>query len=421
MTREIQPEEISTSRRLPGSLGYVGDLTPVSPRERVATLDVLRGFALLGVLLANLFALFSFRFAIHEPPDDRIADAAARWFMALVVRGRAQALLTFLFGFGFAVQLLRAQDRGQPVLPIYLRRLLALFAIGWLHVVLLSWLDVTWGYALIGMFLLAFVRASDRTRLIAAAALTIVPAVIHAIPAVGPAVHGLLFDQPRAAYVDQFATAARSGDRIAIMHAHVTLALLWTLGSNAVWYLPWMLARFLLGLIAGARRWFDRDGADHLAVFRTLLVAGAIGTVIGWVPEALVVANRFDPAGHGIAVAVAATVVARLALLAQVAMYVAAVVLGMQRPGWRRALVVIAPVGRMPLTTYLMQSLICTSLFYGWGLAWTTPPPAACVGLGLAIFAVQIAIAHAWLRWFRFGPAEWLWRSIVYWRPQPMR
>jgi uncharacterized protein len=403
------------------SPGDVGTLAPVSPRERVATLDVLRGFALLGVLLANLYSLFSFRFAIHEPPDDRIADVAARWFMALAVRGRAQTLLTFLFGFGFAVQLLRAQDRGQRVLPIYLRRMFALFAIGWLHVLVLSWLDVTWGYALIGLFLLPFVRASDRTRLIAAAALTIIPALVYAIPEVAPAVHALLFDQPRAAYVDQFAAAARSGDRIAILRAHVAIALLWTLGSNAVWYLPWMLARFLLGLVAGARRWFDHDGADHLALFRTLLVAGALATVIGWVPEALAMAHVFDPAGHGLPVALALTVVSRLALLAQVAMYVAIVVLLMQRPAWRRVLVVIAPVGRMPLTTYLMQSLICTSLFYGWGLAWSTPPPAACVGLGLAIFAVQIVIAHAWLRWFRFGPAEWVWRSIVYWRPQPMR
>lgn len=399
----------------------VGNLAPVSARERVATLDVLRGFALLGVLLANLYSLFSFRFAIHEPPDTRAVDVVARWFMVLAVRGRAQTLLTLLFGFGFAIQLLRARDRGEPVLPVYLRRLVALFAIGWLHVLLLSWVDVTWGYALIGLFLLPFVAASDRTRLIAAAALTIVPAVIYAFPAVGPAAHALLFDQPRAAYVEVFAAAARGGDRLAILHAHVTLAVLWTLGSNGVWYLPWMLARFLLGLVAGARRWFDRDGADHLPLFRRLLIGGAVGTVIGWVPEALAAAHLFDPAGHGVVVAVAAAIVSRFALLAQVAMYVAIVVLAMQRPAWRRMLAVIAPVGRMPLTTYLMQSLICTSLFYGWGLGWHTPPPAACVGLGLAIFAVQIAIAHAWLRWFRFGPAEWLWRSIVYWRVQPMR
>ncbi len=403
-----------------GILVAVGELAPISPRERVATLDVLRGFALLGVLLANLYSLFSFRFAIHEPPDASITDVIARWFMVLVVRGRAQTLLGFLFGFGFAVQLLRARERGQRVLPIYLRRLFALFAIGWLHVLLLSWVDVTWGYALVGLFLLPFVRATDRTRLIAAAALTIIPAVVYAFPAVGPAFHALLFDQPRTAYVEAVVAAARSGDRIAILHAHVAIALVWSLGSTGLWYLPYMLARFVLGLIAGARRWFDRDGADHLPLFRKLLVGGAVGTVIGWVPEALTAAHLFNPAAHGLAVAVAVTIISRLALFAQAAMYIAIVVRVMQRPAWRRALAVIAPIGRMPLTTYLMQSLICTSLFYGWGLAWRTPPPAACIGLGLAIFAVQIAIAHAWLRWFRFGPAEWLWRSIVYWRPQSM-
>ena len=116
-----------------------------------------------------------------------------------------------------------------------------------------------------------------------------------------------------------------------------------------------------------------------------------------------------------------AAIVAQLGLLGQVAMYVAIVVLLMQRPAWRTLFCVLAPVGRMPLTTYLMQSLICTSLFYGWGLDWRTPPPAACVGLGFAIFTVQIVISHVWLRWFRFGPAEWVWRTVVYLQPQPMR
>ena len=75
----------------------------------------------------------------------------------------------------------------------------------------------------------------------------------------------------------------------------------------------------------------------------------------------------------------------------------------------------------MPLTTYLMQSAICTSLFYGWGLGWSTPPAAACVALGLLIFTLQTAFAHLWLRWFQLGPAEWLWRTVVYLRAQPMR
>jgi uncharacterized protein len=98
------------------------------------------------------------------------------------------------------------------------------------------------------------------------------------------------------------------------------------------------------------------------------------------------------------------------------------VVLLMQRPRWRRILSILAPVGRMALTTYFSQSLFCTFVFYGWGLGWAgSVGTAGCLGLALAIFTVQVAICHLWLRRFRFGPLEWLWRSAVYLKVQPMR
>jgi uncharacterized membrane protein YeiB len=175
--------------------------TPIAPRERVQTLDVLRGFAMLGVLLANLFVLYSYRFASSESPaDDATADTIARWFMALFVHGRAQTLLTFLFGLGFALQLLRARERAYSVLPIYFRRLLALFVIGWLHVLLLSWVDVTWGYATTALLLIPFVACSNRVRLVAAAACTLIPAVVYTIPDVPETLHSILFNRPRDAY-----------------------------------------------------------------------------------------------------------------------------------------------------------------------------------------------------------------------------
>jgi uncharacterized protein len=85
-------------------------------------------------------------------------------------------------------------------------------------------------------------------------------------------------------------------------------------------------------------------------------------------------------------------------------------------------LAVVAPVGRMPLTTYFMQSAVCTFLFYGWGLGWAGKVGiAGGTAIALAIFCVQIAIAHLWLRRFRFGPFEWLWRAAVYWKLPAMR
>jgi predicted unusual protein kinase regulating ubiquinone biosynthesis (AarF/ABC1/UbiB family) len=111
-----------------------------------------------------------------------------------------------------------------------------------------------------------------------------------------------------------------------------------------------------------------------------------------------------------------------LTLLGHTAAYASLAVLLLRRPTFRRLLLVLAPVGRMPLTTYLCQSVAATFVFYGWGLdrAGRTGA-AACLGISLVIFALQIAAAHLWLRGFRFGPAEWLWRTLAYGRRPPMR
>jgi uncharacterized protein len=160
-------------------------MMPAAPRERIVVLDVLRGFALLGVLLGNTFILYSGMFAgalkSYEPTGP---DHVASWFIQLLVQSKAQTLLTFLFGFGFAAQLLRAQERGEPVLGMYVRRLLAMLGFGLLHISLLWWGDILWTYAISGFLLLAFHRASNRTRLIAAALLTFVPGALLSFPEV---------------------------------------------------------------------------------------------------------------------------------------------------------------------------------------------------------------------------------------------
>jgi uncharacterized protein len=109
-------------------------------------------------------------------------------------------------------------------------------------------------------------------------------------------------------------------------------------------------------------------------------------------------------------------------VLSVTATYVALGVLGMQRPAWRRLLLVVAPVGRMPLTVYLSQTVIATSLFYGWGLGLSGKVGAAgCLAIAVAIFSAQVVACHLWLRRYRFGPAEWLWRTLAYGKRPAMR
>ena len=104
------------------------------------------------------------------------------------------------------------------------------------------------------------------------------------------------------------------------------------------------------------------------------------------------------------------------------AAYASAIVLLMQRAAGRGYLMVLAPVGRMPPTTYVMQSVVATFVFYGWGLGFAGQiGSAGCLAIALAIFALQVVASALWLRKFRFGPLEWLWRTAVYRRRQPMR
>jgi uncharacterized protein len=400
----------------------MSELTPVPPRERLVTLDVLRGFALCGVLIGNM-VLYSGRWAergLASAPS--VLDRIAEWFLVLFVDSKAQTLLTLLFGFGFAVQLLRAEERREPVIGLHVRRLIVLFVLGLFHVTFLWWGDVIWTYAVSGFGLLLFVRTSNRTRVIWALLLTFVPYLVSSISEVWLAALRV-FMEP----TDLGASTLRMGlvlereDRAGLAWEHLRYALVWST-QIYVWYFLWTLGRFLLGYVAGKLRWFDNDGADHLPVFRRL---AAWGGAIAVVTSAFGVAGRLGMIrlrDHGLWARLLAGAVEQIGLLALTLAYVAIVVLLMQRPAWRRALRILAPVGRMPLTTYFSQSLVCTFLFYGWGLGWAgSVGVAGCLGLALAIFTVQVAICHLWLRSFRFGPLEWLWRSAVYLKLQPMR
>ncbi|HEY1548086.1 MAG TPA: DUF418 domain-containing protein [Kofleriaceae bacterium] len=399
-------------------------LEPTAPRERWLVLDVLRGFALFGVLLGNLYNLYTGRWlttvGVRPPVDTAGIDSAARWFMQLVVEGRAQTLLTFLFGLGFAMQLLRADARGEGVLGLYLRRMCALFAIGAMHMTLLWWGDVTWGYAIAGLALLPLRRASRRTLAIVAIACLVANVACHAIPDNWFALDDLIFGDHCFARLNAAmeAIAYHGSDHIALAHAQIAQGVMWTLmGSGA--YMLWLVGRFVIGYIAGLARVFDRDGADHVTLFRRLAIGcGAITACTLTVSILRLSGVLAAPTSQWIGNLYA--VVDELGLLAQTAFYVACTVL-LLRTRARRMLAIIGPVGRMPLTTYISQSVICTGLFYGWGLHWAMPGDAATLGLAVIIFAIQIAIAHLWLRHYRFGPLEWVWRAVVYLERPRMR
>jgi uncharacterized protein len=180
-----------------------------------------------------------------------------------------------------------------------------------------------------------------------------------------------------------------------------------------------VLAMLLLGLYAGARRIFD-DIPGHLPLIRRIWLWGLIVGVIGNLvyATASLAANRNDPSPQLLLALVGQTFGAPALSL----FYMTSLVLLAQTTTWERRLRPLVSVGRMAISNYLLQTLICTTLFYGYGFGlYGQVGAAAGVLLTIAIYLLQISLSVWWLRRFRFGPIEWLWRSLTYGQRQPMR
>ncbi|WP_375767973.1 DUF418 domain-containing protein [Archangium gephyra] len=410
---------------------------PVDVSERVTLLDVLRGFALCGVFVSNTFVWFSGRIllpraqaqALSAPPLETTVSALYNFF----VNQKFVSLFAFLFGLGFSIQLSRAEARGVSVVPVYSRRLLVLLGIGLTHMFAIWVGDVLSTYAVLGFALLLFHQRSDRTVLAWVVVLMVgLPLLVPAIQHFGP----ILLHGAQAAAEAAKASEAHDAEVRARLLAGLSSTSFWTTQEANARYIPYMLpqvkrllwmsvilGRFLLGLLAG-RHLLLQDVERHRPTHRRLLVwglvLGVLGNGTGLVVSRLRLAGLVDPAKDSWMFAVSA--IQELGYFGLAAVYVAGFALLFQRERWRRVMQVLAPVGRMALTNYLLQSVVSLCIYDGWGLGLIGKlPPSRCVALSLAVFALQVPFSHAWLSRFRFGPAEWLWRSLTYGRAQPMR
>jgi uncharacterized protein len=416
---------------------------PVQPGERIELLDVLRGFALFGVLTANLlWAATSFAVTPQQMQalPTRAADTLATYLVCFFVDWKFYTLFSFLFGLGFYVQLSRAEAKGADGPRWYRRRLLVLYGIGVLHLLFVWYGDILNVYALLGVLLLACRRLSTRTLLVASALLILSSqTVVKTWPVVKDAVRGPA-RQPAAAASHQphpeqpptdahkkeaerfrVFTSGRYADVVAL-HAREYVPGFWGSGIGVMFALA-IFGKFLLGFLAGRHRLLEAP-EEHAAFFRRLLVWGLPVGLVGnavfmwhlWVERSEALPESSWP--------VLATLgIADVGLVALAGVYVAGIALLFRRPAWRRWLGLLAPVGRMALTNYLTHSLIYVALFYGYG-----PGPGLlgrvgatfCLLVAVLVFAAQIAFSRLWLSRFRFGPMEWLWRSLTYGVAQPM-
>jgi uncharacterized protein len=402
-------------------------LTPAGAGERIELIDVVRGFALYGVLLANLIWIAhdgavtpAQVAALPTAALDRVVRVGVEFF----IDWKFYTLFSFLFGLGFPVQLMRGERRGTSILPVYLRRLAVLFAIGLVHAYLVWYGDILHHYALLGFLLILARKWSDRTLLGIGIGLGVVlpAAVVIGRGLVSPSEPRAGADPAELQVLEARFRAFTSGSYAASFRENAKYAVgYWTSGF-ALHFMPAILGKFFLGFYAGRRRLLEQPEA-HIVLFQRLLVWGLIVGLIGntlwvWTTE-LTDSGRLASSSGWV---LAAQVPVYIGLIAMAGFYLSCLVLLWQRPGWRPRLAWLAPVGRMALTNYLTHSVIYIALFYGFGLALLGRVGAAfCLVLSIVVFAGQIMLSSWWLRRFRFGPAEWVWRSLTYGVRQPIR
>jgi uncharacterized protein len=401
---------------------------PVGQQERIEIVDVLRGFALFGILCINILAFAN----PGSPPGFQFQGA---WWDGLIyssvivlVESKFFTLFSALFGLGFAIQLLRAQTRGENIVPRFRRRLLALGAFGALHIVFLWDGDILLLYALVGFLLLLFRNMSPERLLAWIRGLLIVPIVLYGVGWIGLEVARFIPESAaslRAADTEFAASFANEAARIAREYAtgDYGAVLVDRVEGYATTFIllltrvPTVLAMFLLGLYVGRIGVIQNPGAHLPLLRRVRFWAWSMGLplsvliALGYAflpPISAIVTLLFNQALAGALLSVA---------------YASSLILTVQHakqtPFWTRPL---ANVGRMALTNYLLQSLICTLIFNGYGLGLAGQlAPGLVLLIALGIYAAQMGWSTVWLRFNRFGPMEWLWRCLTYGRWQPMR
>ena len=383
---------------------------PTTSGERLEILDILRGFALSGVLLVN--------FTGALPKASSVIGRATDWFIALFATDSFYPLFAMLFGMGFVLQFARWDARGAPALRLYLRRVGGLFLLGLAIWCLLATWWILLQYAVSALALLPFRRARPRTMLLAAATVYLVTSV--AIPELRQAtgIQASAFGPPERMRANQqeIERLNKEGPYPALVAARTRTITLFL--THRRWYLSLgiqPLALLLLGA-AIARSRVVENLARYRSLLRWIVVWGALfgltaKAIVQWRSEAGLewsgLGGRF--VGQGL----------DLGQYALSFSYAAGICLLFLAGGqWRRRLAPLAAVGRTALSNIFLQFLIISTLLLGYGLGLHGRIPALpYLGLNLLIFAGEIWLSRWWLAHHRFGPLEWLWRTLTYWGP----
>jgi uncharacterized protein len=406
--------------------------SPIKSSESIILIDVLRGFAIFGILMVNLPLMYEpiSRMMLGAKADSSVVNIVAESFIKFFFEGKFYVIFSMLFGFGFWIFMNKTTDDGSSITPVYSRRLFFLLLFGAAHAILLWAGDILIFYALLGFILMLFRKSSDKKIFKWAVVLTLIPTILSSFFVIliwlvsqSPEIKSTIDTEMQRGVAELqqlvtnvskiYATGTYSETIIARLKEYEALL------PAVLFFYPVVLGMFLIGILA-ARRGLIANYEEHLPFFRKLLwwglgigiIASTIYTIafrhtIASIPNVWSLLTSSMHAFSGVSLALC---------------YVSGIVILFASGKAERLKMYLAPVGKMALTNYLSHSIICIFLFYSFGLGlfgkvevWKG------IILTIVIFSLQIIFSRWWLRHFYFGPFEWLWRTLTYLKVQPFR
>jgi len=389
------------------------DSSPTAPDERIVALDALRGFAIFGILVINVWLFAMPEGTLLNPTIYGEFSGANYWAWLgshVLFQGKFITLFTFLFGGGIVLFLAGGKD-----VRFHRRRMLWLAVFGAAHAYLLWYGDILFSYAVCALVVVALRDRPTRT-------LVAVGLVVYAVPSVLEIVAGFTAGaaaigdawQPAEAALRAEIEAYRGGWLAQMDHRAPTSFRRQT--SGLVGYTGWrVVGAMLLGMALFKSGVMTNDRSAGF--YRRLIAVGAVaglGIVLGGV--AYIEANDWN-AGAGLFW----RQFNYWGSLPLATAYLGAVMLYCRGRRNGRVTRTLSAVGRTAFSNYILQTVLATTIFYGHGLGlFGRVSRVELLGVVVAVWVVQIVLSVAWLRRFRFGPLEWLWRVLTYGERQPI-
>lgn len=391
-------------------------ITPIQAAERINEIDIIRGVALFGILMVNM-SFYKYPVYMERIPSQfpEGLERLSAMFIQLFFTGNFYAVFSFLFGLGFFIFMDRTMKKGLELKPLYRRRLAALLVFGLLHIVLFWSGDILFTYAITGFILLTFRNVSLEAIKKWILALFIFAFLFNTTVSFFKSVGDFFAPDKYQAVMDELIGSAlvmyTEGTFVELMLYRLVNEIPYVV-VGVIFWIPQVLAFFLCGLYAGRKGVFNNIPA-HIPMFKKIRTRGLLVGGLFLLLYALIDFGIL--AVHPLLNFSLLSGINYLASIFIFSAYISMIVLGVQGGFWKKVLTPVGEAGKMALTNYLSQTLICVIIFYGYGFGlYGRVPVSTGILITIAIFLVQVAWSNAWMRKFKYGPMEWFWRFLTY-------